>query len=338
MKPLKHTILILSLLFLLSGSGFFTINTSASGTSQPPVYYVRFSGTGLGIYTEPSLAGEPMVVLPDGTYVQLLSGPADSIAKIRICDTGLEGYADMRYLKRPDAIVYDCDIYTYEEMQEDIAQMQARYPGLFHAGVTGQSADGRNLYELILGNSSAPKSILIHAGIHAREYINPYLVMEQLEQMLECYECGSFHGRSYRELLDGVAVHIVPMVNPDGIAVSQFGEGGLRSPELVQVLQACYAYDTASGRTKSSYAGYLARWKANAHGTDLNKNFVTGFGSDAKTLLPSYAGYPGAAPFTEPETLSLGAVTLLCRPSVIINYHSMGKWHTGTPGKACIQG
>lgn len=210
MKPLKHTILILSLLFLLSGSGFFTINTSASGTSQPPVYYVRFSGTGLGIYADPSLAGEPTALLPDGTYVQLLSGPVDSLATIRICGTGLEGYADMRYLKRLDAIVYDCDIYTYEEMQEDIAQLQARYPGLFHANITGQSADGRNLYELILGNSSAPKSILIHAGIHA--------------------------------------------------------------------------------------------------------------------------------PFTEPETLSLGAVTLLCRPSVIINYHSMGKWHTGTPGKACIQG
>ena len=177
MKLLKHTILILSLLFLLSGSGFFTINTFASGTSQPPVYYVRFSGTGLGIYADPSLAGEPTALLPDGTYVQLLSGPVDSLARIRICGTGLEGYADMRYLKRLDAIVYDCDIYTYEEMQEDIAQMQARYPGLFHAGVTGQSADGRNLYELILGNSSAPKSILIHAGIHAREYINPYLVL-----------------------------------------------------------------------------------------------------------------------------------------------------------------
>lgn len=35
--------------------------------------------------------------------------------------------------------------------------------------------------------------------------------------------------------------------------------------------------------------------------------------------------------FTEPETLSLGAVTLLCRPSIIINYHSMGEaayWDT----------
>ena len=173
MKPLKHTFLIISLLFLLSSFDFFTINTSASETSQPPVCYVRFSGTGLGIYADPSLAGEPIVVLPDGTYVQLLSGPADFLARIRICDTGLEGYTDMRYLKRLDAIVYDCDIYTYEEMQEDISQLQARYPGLFHANITGQSADGRNLYELILGNSSASKSILIHAGIHAREYINP---------------------------------------------------------------------------------------------------------------------------------------------------------------------
>ena len=331
MKLLKHTLLIFLLIFSLFGPSFFTINASASETSQFPVYYVRFSGTGLGIYAEPSLAGEPIALLPDGAFVHLLSGPVDFLAKIRICDTGLEGYTDMRYLKRFDAIVYDCDIYTYEEMQEDISQLQARYPKLFHVNITGQSADGRNLYELILGNSSASKSILIHAGIHAREYINPYLVMEQLEQLLECYGCGGFHGRGYQELLDGVAVHVVPMVNPDGIAVSQFGESGLRSPELVQILQVCYAYDTASGRTKSSYADYLARWKANAHGTDLNKNFIPGFGSDAKTLFPSYAGYPGAAPFTEPETLSLGAVTLLCHPSVIINYHSMGEvayWNT----------
>lgn len=57
MKPFKYITLIFSLLFLLSGSDFFTINTSASRTSQPPVYYVRFSGTGLGIYADPSLAG-----------------------------------------------------------------------------------------------------------------------------------------------------------------------------------------------------------------------------------------------------------------------------------------
>lgn len=331
MKFLKHAVLNLALFFVLFTSGFFIIKTYAAEVPQTPVYYVRFSGTGLGVYADPSLSGEPAALLPDGTYVQILSGPLDYLARIRVYDTGLEGYADMRYLKRLDAVVYDCDIYTYEEMQEDILQLQERYPELFHVNITGASADGRNFYELIIGNSSASKSILIHAGIHAREYINPYLVMEQLEQCMECYECGIFHEKSYKELLDNVAVHIVPMVNPDGIAVSQFGESALRSPELIQTLRACYTYDTATRRTKSSYAKYLTRWKANARGIDLNRNFVAGFGADAKASFPSYAGYPGTAPFSEPETLSLGAVTLLCRPCVIISYHSMGEvayWDT----------
>lgn len=331
MKFIKHALLIPVLFFAVSASGFFIIKTYAAEIPQSPVYYVRFSGTGLGLYADPSLSGEPAALLPDGTYVQILAGPLDFLAKIRVYDTGIEGYADMRYLKRLDAVVYDCDIYTYEEMQEDILQLQERYPALFHVNITGTSADGRNLYELIIGNNSASKTILIHAGIHAREYVNPYLVMEQLEQYMECYECGIFRGRSYKELLDNVSVHIVPMVNPDGIAISQFGESALRSPELIQTLRACYAYDKAARRTKSSYAAYLAQWKANARGTDLNRNFTVGFGADAKASHPSYAGYPGPAPFSEPETLSLGAITLSYHPCVIISYHSMGEiayWNT----------
>lgn len=330
MKFLRKSILLFTLfsfLFLLTD-----IKTCvAAGPRQSPLYYVRFSGTGLNVYADPAMSGEPIAVLPDETYVQILLGPADYLVKIRVYDTGLEGYTDVRYLKRLDDMVYDCDLYTYEELMEDIAGLYVRYPHLLHINVTGQSADGRNLYELILGNPSAPESILIHAGIHAREYANPYLVMEQLEQCLDFYESGTFHGMSYQQLFDNVAVHIVPMVNPDGIALSQFGESALRSPELVQAVQNCYAYDIAAKRTKDTYERYLARWKANARGVDLNRNFSMGFGIDVKTLQPSYAGYPGTMPLSEPETLSLGAVTLLCKPSVIINYHSMGEvayWNT----------
>lgn len=329
MKFFKITILpILSLFFILFLMPF---QTTAAEDPPLPVCYVRFSGTGLDIYADPSMSGEPITVLPDGTYVQILLGPLDSLVKIKVYNTELEGYADMRYLRRLDAVVCDYDIYTYEEMEEDILLLQAKYPELLHVNLTGQSADGRNLYELILGNPSAPKSILVHAGIHAREYANPYLVMEQLEQCLESYDCGALHGRTYRELFDNVAVHIVPMVNPDGIALSQFGESALRSPELVQFVQACYAYDVATKRTKNTYETYLSRWKANARGVDLNRNFLPGFGVNAKASHPSYMGYEGIAPFTEPETLSLGAVTLLCKPSIIINYHSMGEvayWNT----------
>lgn len=329
MKFVKMTVIpIAALLFTLFVMPFQTI---AAEELSLPVYYVRFSGTGLNVYADPAMSGEPIAILPDGTYVQVLLGPLDSLAQIRVYGTGLEGYVDIKYLRRLDAVVYDCDIYTYEEMEEDILLLQAKYPALLHVNVTGQSADGRNLYELVLGNPSAPKSILVHAGIHAREYANPYLVMEQLEQCLESYDSGAFHDRTYRELFDNVAVHIVPMVNPDGIALSQFGERALRSPELVQLVQACYAYDVATRRTKNTYETYLSRWKANARGVDLNRNFLPGFGVNAKTSHPSYMGYEGLAPFTEPETLSLGAVTLLCKPSIIINYHSMGEvayWNT----------
>lgn len=329
MKRFRNIIIpILALFFALS---FMPFKTIAAEDSTLPIYYVRFSGEGLNLYADPAMSGEPIAVLPDSATVQILLGPLDSLVKIRVCDTGLEGYTDMRYLKRLDAIVYDNDIYTYEELEEDISQLRAKYPELLHVNVTGQSADGRNLYELILGNPSAPKNILIHAGIHAREYTNPYLVMEQLEQCLECYNCGAFYNQIYRELFDKVAVHIIPMVNPDGIALSQFGENALRSPELVQLVQICYTYDVAAKRTKNTYEVYLTQWKANARGVDLNRNFLPGFGADTKAVQPSYMGYAGIAPLTEPETLSLGTVTLLCKPSIIINYHSMGEiayWDT----------
>lgn len=331
MKYLKRSILLFTLVFVLFLSFFTVSSVSAAGETQDPIYYVRFSGQGLNMYADFTLSGTPLAVLTDGTYVQILLGPLDSFAKIRPYGTDVEGYVDMRYLKRLDAIVYDTDIYTYEEMVEDIAQLLVRYPTLLHVNVTGQSVDGRNLYELVLGNPSAPESILIHAGIHAREYANPYLVMEQLEQCLDLYDRGCFHDKSYRELFENVAVHIVPMVNPDGIALSQFGESALRSPELIQTIQLCYAYDLATRRTKSSYEKYLTRWKANAHGVDLNRNFPTGFGSSVNVSQASYAGYPGIVPFSEPESASLGAVTLLCKPSIVINYHSMGEvayWNT----------
>lgn len=146
---------ILTLLFVLS---LLSFQTSAAEDPALPVCYVRFSGTGLNVYIDPSMSGEPIAILPDGTYVQILLGPLDSLVRIRVYDTGLEGYVDIRYLRRLDAIVYDYDIYTYEEMEEDILLLQAKYPDLLHVNLTGQSADNRNLYELVLGNPNALKA------------------------------------------------------------------------------------------------------------------------------------------------------------------------------------
>lgn len=329
MKYLKKLILGAVLALLLSSCGLPTVQ--AADAEEPLIYFVRFAGEGLSIYADPSLTGMPVAVLPDSTYVQIVLGPLDWLVKVRVCGTQIEGYTDMRYLKRLDAAVYDPDVYTYEEMVEDIALLQARYPALLHVDITGQSADGRDLYLLTLGDPNAPQHVLIHAGIHAREHLNPLLVMEQVEQFLDFYGSGYYHEKSYQELFSGIAVHVIPMVNPDGIAISQSGESAIRSPELLELVRACYACDTAERRTSSSYQNYLARWKANARGVDLNRNFPFGFVAGDGVQHSSYAGYQGPAPLSEPETLSLGAVTVLYQPSVIINYHSMGEvayWDT----------
>ncbi len=333
MKYIRNTVLLSVLSLFLSAACLLPVRAAEDAPAQAdlPVYHVRFSGPGLYVFADPSLTGEPTAVLADQTQVQVIEGPTDYLVRIRVCGTELEGYTDVRYLKRTDAVVADYDIYTYEEMEADIRELQARYPDLLRVDVTGTSADGRNLYALTMGGQNASRHILVHAGIHAREYMNPLLVMEQVEQCLDYYDSGVFHGSTYRDIFTNVAVHIVPMVNPDGIAVSQFGEAGLRSPELVQMVRICYAYDVAAGRTQSPYDVYLKKWKANARGVDLNKNFPFGFAIGTSAVQPSYAGFPGLQPFSEPEAASLGSVTLQYRPAVVISYHSMGEvayWNT----------
>lgn len=298
---------------------------AAAEESSFPTCYVRFSGKRLNIYADASLSGKPISSVPVGTSVQIISGPADSCAGISTDGATLTGYVDMRYLKPADAIVCDYDMYTYEEMVEDINLLQARYPDLLSVNTIGTSVDNRVIYELVMGSQNAAEHILIQAGIHGREYTNPLLVMEQLELCLQYYDSGTYGGISYRELFSNAAIHIIPMVNPDGIAISQFGESALRSPELVQTVRACYEYDKMTKNTKNSYAKYLKNWKSNAHGVDLNRNFPTGFGYDATIVLPSYSEYAGTAPLSEPESSALASVTQKYSPSFIINYHSMGE-------------
>lgn len=325
MKLYRKAFQILFLFTVLFFSCLTPIKATATEISTFPTCYVRFSGKGLNVYADSSFSGKPIAALADGTAVQVMSGPTDSSIGISIYGTGLDGYVDVRYLKQADAIVCDYDMYTYEEMVTDIQQLQARYPDLIRVNTIGTSADSRVLYELVIGSENAAEHILIQAGIHGREYTNPLLVMEQLEQCLKYYDSGTYGGISYRELFSNAAIHIIPMVNPDGIAISQFGENALRSTDLVQTIRTCYQYDLFTKRTKSSYDNYLKEWKANAHGVDLNRNFPAGFGSDAKVVLPSYSEYAGSAPLSEPETSALASVTQKCSPSIIISYHSMGE-------------
>ena len=223
-----------------------------------------------------------------------------------------------------DPIVKVADKYTYDQMSQDIQKLSARYGSHMKVNVIGTSLDGRNLYEIVVGNQNAPKHILIHAGIHAREYMTPLLVMKQLEYGLAFYDSGSYNGTPLSQLFNQVAIHYVPMVNPDGISISQFGESGIRSATLRQQIRECYENDKALGRTSATYERYLLYWKADARGTDLNQNFPADWDQVSSSPKPSYGTYKGTSSLSEPESQALANLAMSRNWALTISYHSMG--------------
>lgn len=224
----------------------------------------------------------------------------------------------------PDPIVPIVEKYSYDQMVKDLNTLQSRYGAHLRVGQIGTSLDGRGIYEAVLGNPDAPKHILIHGGIHGREYMTPLLVMKQLEYGAELYDTGTYEGETFASILNNVAVHFVPMVNPDGISISQFGLNGLRSEELRQAVQQSYANDIAAGRTDAAFDRYLIYWKANGRGVDLNQNFPANWDQVVSSEAPSYGTYKGPSAFSEPESQVLANLINSRTWAATISYHSMG--------------
>lgn len=236
------------------------------------------------------------------------------------------------YKTLSDPVVNPVDKYSYEQMEQDINALSARYGNRMTVNVIGQSLDGRNIYDIVIGNPGASKKVLFQGAIHAREYIVVPLMMQQLEYMLAFYDSGTYNDQSVSSILRDISVHFVPMANPDGVAISQFGDGAIRSEELRQGISSCYVMDVGGGRTSLSYDQYLTRWKSNARGVDLNHNFDAGW----ETLNPdfnhySFTDFKGYSPLSEPETQALSRLTEQHAFSAVINYHAMGRvlyWST----------
>ena len=69
--------------------------------------------------------------------------------------------------------------YGYSEMVDDLEKLSKKYGDKMSYAAVGDSLDGRKIYAVTLGNPNADKQIVISAGIHAREYLTPLLVMKQ---------------------------------------------------------------------------------------------------------------------------------------------------------------
>ncbi len=213
--------------------------------------------------------------------------------------------ADKDYFSRNLPIVIPTARYSYAQMMADMEKLKAAYPDLVTRSTVGQSGEGRNIPVLRLGDGKAKHQVLLQGAIHAREHMTAWLLMALAD-----------HGLS-RGLPGDVCWHILPMTNPDGVAVSQSGALGATQLPI-------YQSDLAQGLTALDSAPSAARWKASAFGTDLNRNFPSGWETVQGPAAPSTQQYKGSAPFSAPEAQALRDYTLRCPFDVTLSYHATG--------------
>lgn len=217
--------------------------------------------------------------------------------------------------------------YTYSEMVDDLALLFERYPDKMSYSVVGNSLDGRNIYAVMLGNPDADKQILISAGVHGRESLTPMLVMKQLEFYLYNYDTAKYGDTPLYDIFEEYTFCILPMCNPDGITLTQFGISAIRNANLRNNVLSIYESDRSKGYVNDVFSKYITYWKANAAGVDVNRNFNT---ADWENVLyvkqPSHRNYKGEAPETEPETKALVSfVNSLSNPVLSLAIHSQGE-------------
>ncbi len=219
-------------------------------------------------------------------------------------------------------------VYTYADMEKDLETLKFAYKDLVTLEIIGSTADGRGIYDMVVGAPDAPNHVIVHGSIHAREYITTKLIMKQLAYYLKCLSDGTgmYKGVPYSELFRDVALHIVPMVNPDGVTLCQYGPEGLRTEAVRQTVLQITLMDGYTNFTQ---------WKANAGGVDLNRNFDALWSEYAGTPHPSSDLYKGTSPGSEPETRALISITATNPVKRTISYHTYGQviyWYFAQTG------
>lgn len=153
--------------------------------------------------------------------------------------------------------------------------------------IIGQSVNGLPIELYRFGDG--PIKLILVGGIHGGYEGNTVTLAGAMVD----------HFRDHPGELAGLTVLIVPDANPDALAAFNADGGWL-------------------GATNSSEP--FERWRVNAHGVDLNRNWDCNWERSGRWAGGAISG--GDAPFSEPETRALRDLILIERPAAVVFWHS----------------
>jgi len=200
-----------------------------------------------------------------------------------------------------------------------IQGLLARYPFISQRTIA-TTAYGRNVIALQLGNGS--KNVLYNASHHANEWITTPILMKFLEDYAEAVsQGGSIFGMEASALFQKTKLHLVPMVNPDGVDLVT-GAIDANSDEYRTAQQIAAHFPAIA---------FPDGWKANLSGVDLNLNYPAEWeqAKENKYALgfnrPAPRDYVGSAPLDQPESAAMVSLTTEINPRLTLSYHSQGE-------------
>ena len=209
--------------------------------------------------------------------------------------------------------------FTYELLLLTVEGLRARYPFLGSYTLT-KTAQGRSVPQLSIGIGS--RRVLYNAAHHANEWITTPLVLQFLERYAQAVsENRELFGYPAQELYQRTTLHLVPMVNPDGVdlVTGAIEEG---SAEYAQAQAIAANFPTIR---------FPAGWKANLAGVDLNLNYPAGWETAREIKFaqgfdrPAPRDYVGRSPLDQPESIAMALLTRQIAPDLTLSYHTQGE-------------
>ena len=203
--------------------------------------------------------------------------------------------------------------------EETIRRLAESYPMLRTALLT-TTAFGRPVRALIAG--SGPRQVIFSAAHHANEWITTPVLLKFLEELAEAERMdGRIYGVRARTILQYSTIHVIPMVDPDGVDLVT-GAIAPGTPEYDQARTLADNYPAIP---------FPDGWKANLKGVDLNLQYPAGWllAREIKFMqgftLPGPRDYVGRAPLTQREARALAEYTQDVDPALVLAFHTQGK-------------
>ena len=207
-----------------------------------------------------------------------------------------------------------------------VRELTAQYPFLRSETLVSTRL-GRPILALTIG--TGPRRVLYSAAHHANEWLTATVLLKFTEDLAEAIQSGSqLGGVDAAQLAEQTTIHIVPMVDPDGVdLVTGAIAPGTEDYAQAQALAENYpAIPFPDG------------WKANLSGVDLNLQYPAGWLRAREIKFsqgytrPGPRDYVGRFPLSQPESQALYDYTERVDPAIVIAWHSQGEviyWQYG---------